>query len=52
MRDGVTFRGLGEYALPSLKDPLALFQVEARGLRRKFPPLRSGDLGDVGRREH
>ena len=41
--DGMTFRSLGEYALPSLKDPLALFQLEARGLRRKFPALRSSD---------
>jgi len=43
--DGMTFRSLGEYALPSLKDPLALFQIEARGLRRKFPALRSSDRG-------
>ena len=43
--DGIRFRSLGEYALPSLKDPLALFQIEARGLRRKFPALRSSDRG-------
>jgi class 3 adenylate cyclase len=43
--DGMTFRSLGEYALPSLKDPLVLFQVEAAGLRRKFPALRSSDRG-------
>ena len=39
--DGIRFRGLGEYELPSLKDPLALFQVEASGLRRRFPRLRT-----------
>ena len=39
--DGIRFRGLGEYELPSLKDPLALFQVEASGLRRRFPQLRT-----------
>jgi class 3 adenylate cyclase len=43
--DGVRFRGLGEYALPNLKDPLALFQVEATGLRRKFAALRSSERG-------
>jgi len=42
---GMRFRGLGDYALPSLNDPLALFQIEARGLRRKFPALRSSDRG-------
>jgi class 3 adenylate cyclase len=43
--DGLAFRSLGEYALPSLKDPLALFQIEASGLRRTFPALRSGGSG-------
>jgi class 3 adenylate cyclase len=39
--DGIRFRGLGEYELPSLSEPLALFQIEAQGLRRRFPQLRS-----------
>ena len=41
-RTGVTFRSLGEYELPSLQQPLALFQVEAAKLRAKFPRLRTG----------
>jgi len=41
-RTGVTFRSLGEYELPSLQQPLALFQVEAAKLRTKFPRLRTG----------
>ncbi|HYK96765.1 MAG TPA: adenylate/guanylate cyclase domain-containing protein [Candidatus Acidoferrales bacterium] len=40
-RDGMRLRGLGEYELPSLSEPLALFQVEAQGLRRRFPQLRA-----------
>jgi len=39
--DGIRFRGLGEYELPSLQEPLALFQIEAQGLRRRFPQLRT-----------
>ena len=39
--DGLRFRSLGKYELPSLKDPLALFQVEARSLRSRFPALRT-----------
>jgi len=39
--DGIRFRGLGEYELPSLQEPLALFQIEASGLRRRFPQLRT-----------
>ncbi len=37
---GITFRSLGEYALPSLSEPMALFQVRASGLRTDFPGLR------------
>jgi class 3 adenylate cyclase len=37
----VRFRSLGEFALPSLQQPLALFQVEAESLRTKFPRLRT-----------
>ena len=42
--DGVRFRSLGRYELPSLSDPLALFQIEAAKLRRRFPPLRSAPV--------
>jgi class 3 adenylate cyclase len=42
---GVSFRSLGDYELPSLQQPLALFQVEAAKLRTKFPRLRSIDSG-------
>jgi len=38
----ISFRNLGEYELPSLQQPLALFQVEAAKLRAKFPRLRTG----------
>ena len=38
--EGIAFRTLGEYALPSLSEPLALFQVRATGLRTDFPGLR------------
>jgi len=38
----ISFRNLGEYELPSLQQPLALFQVEAAKLRTKFPRLRTG----------
>src|SRR2546428_755044 len=37
------FRGLGEYELPSLGAPLALFQVEAGDLRARFPRLRTAE---------
>jgi class 3 adenylate cyclase len=39
----IRFRGLGEYELPSLGEPLALFQVEARALRARFPRLRTAE---------
>ena len=39
--DGMRFRSLGKYELPSLTDPLALFQIEAPKLRRRFPVLRT-----------
>jgi class 3 adenylate cyclase len=39
--EGIRFRSLGEYELPSLQQPLALFQVEAATLRTKFPKLRT-----------
>jgi class 3 adenylate cyclase len=39
--DGVRFKRLGEYRLRGLPDPVALFQVAAKGLRGTFPPLRT-----------
>ena len=35
------FRSLGEYELPSLDEPLTLFQIEAAKLRTRFPALRT-----------
>jgi len=35
------FRSLGEYELPSLAEPMALFQIEAADLRTRFPRLRT-----------
>lgn len=39
--DGITFRSLGRYALAGLPEPEAVFQVNAGGLRVKFPKLRA-----------
>jgi class 3 adenylate cyclase len=38
---GVRFRGLGSYRLRGLREPQALFQVEAAGLATRFPPPRT-----------
>jgi class 3 adenylate cyclase len=40
-RHGITFRALGRYALAGLPEPEAVFQVDAIGLRTKFPKLRA-----------
>ena len=37
---GVRFRGLGHHRLSGLPDPEMLFQVQASGLRARFPPPR------------
>ena len=37
---GVTFRSLGEHRLAGLPQAHDLFQVHAKGLRTRFPPLR------------
>jgi class 3 adenylate cyclase len=37
---GVRFRSLGEHRLTGLPNAYALFQVQAKGLRTRFPPLR------------
>jgi class 3 adenylate cyclase len=38
--DGVKLRSLGSHRLRGLPEPAKLYQVEAEGLRTKFPPLR------------
>jgi class 3 adenylate cyclase len=37
---GVRFTGLGDVRLRGLPDPVAVYQLAAKGLRAKFPPLR------------
>lgn len=39
---GIGFRGLGRHRLPGLPDAEALFQVQAKGLRSRFPKPRIG----------
>jgi len=39
---GIRFRSLGRHRLPGLPDPEMLFQVQAQGLRVKFPRPRTG----------
>lgn len=39
---GVRARSLGRYRLAGLPQPQQLFQVEAKGLLTRFPPLRTG----------
>jgi class 3 adenylate cyclase len=41
---GVTLRELGRWRFQGLREPEELFQVEADGLLRDFPPLRAGEL--------
>jgi class 3 adenylate cyclase len=40
--DGVRFTALGSHHLRGVTAPVALFQVGAKGLRGRFPPLRTG----------
>jgi class 3 adenylate cyclase len=40
--DGVVLRPLGAYRFEGFREPEELFQVEAAGLKRAFPPLRAG----------
>jgi class 3 adenylate cyclase len=42
--DSVTLRELGTWRFEGLREPEELFQVEADGLLRDFPPLRAGEL--------
>ena len=39
--EGVRFKRLGQYRLRGIPDEVALFQVGARGLMSRFPPLRT-----------
>jgi class 3 adenylate cyclase len=39
--EGVRFRTLGEHRLRGLPDAVPLFQVAAKGLPTRFPPLRT-----------
>jgi class 3 adenylate cyclase len=39
---GVRFKALGEHKLRGLPEPVHLYQVAAKGLPSKFPPLRVG----------
>jgi class 3 adenylate cyclase len=48
---GVRFRSLGRHRLPGLPEPVALFQVQAEGLRGRFPrPRTRGSAAAVRRR--
>lgn len=42
LADGLRLRSLGSWRFQGLREPDELFQVEARGLAAKFPPLRAG----------
>ncbi len=42
--EGVRFVALGDYRLKGIAEPLALFQVAAKGLLTKFPALRAGGV--------
>jgi class 3 adenylate cyclase len=42
---GVRFRTIGEYRLRGLPAPVPLFQVTAKGLAVRFPPLRISSTG-------
>ena len=47
---GIRFRGLGRHRLPGLPDAERLFQVQAQGLRLKFPRPRTGGRQPADRR--
>ena len=48
MPNGVTLLDLGEHRLKDLGRPERIFQLEASGLARAFPPLRSLDNPELG----
>lgn len=41
--EAVTLRSLGKHRLKDLRDPVELFQLEAPGLEREFPPIMTLD---------
>ncbi len=43
MADTVDFRSLGRHRLRGIEQPMLVFQVEAEGIERNFPPLRTLD---------
>ena len=43
MADTVDFRSLGRHRLRGIDQPMLVFQVEAEGIERNFPPLRTLD---------
>src|SRR5262244_2197817 len=49
---GVRFRSLGSHRLRGLREAQTLFQVQAPGLKKLFPPLRSFAAADSDAGEH
>jgi class 3 adenylate cyclase len=45
--DGVRFRGIGQFRLRGLPDPVSLFQVAAKGLAVRFPPPPASAIPDA-----
>jgi len=41
----IGFRSLGSHLLRGLREPLALYQVQAEGLHSNYPPLRLSPPG-------
>ncbi len=39
--DGIRFTALGSHRLRGLPDAVPLYQITAKGLRSRFPPLRT-----------
>ena len=46
LEDGVALRSLGDWRFRGLPEPIRMFQVEAPGLPKDFPPLRSAALAE------
>src|SRR3954469_15375008 len=44
--DGVTLRSLGRHRLKDVREPVEIYQVEAKGLATDFPVLRTLETGD------
>jgi class 3 adenylate cyclase len=43
--EAVRFRGLGQFRLRGLPEPISLYQVNAKGLAARFPPPRADGSG-------